>query len=657
MHNRHAHTTNYSLNKTSVLLTLAIVASAFLLLSQVTQTAYGNPLGLENLPTPFVSSTKLMNCSAVVASSMRTPGLSPCGGAHTMDVMGIIMVSARFGLQTDNGTLEATMDDTISSYNSESYEVTMNDLASNLVVVGGPGVNQVTWYYNNLKYANGSRMLPVYFDKFANGTDYIYVVSTTHRYDIQFDGLGRVREDYGIIVTLDDHGRHVLLLAGLGGLGTWASCNVVSSYDSWNLHGGAVVVKYSDTNSDGFLDTISIVEYVSTTINLSNLIVPLPFTFFAAAIIPKLKTLRKKILCKRRLIEACMILIFVAAAQIYLTVFSGPESEIFTFRDFSHPFVASGGLLNCSSIVASSMRTPGLSPCGNAHTMDVMGGVMVAAQLGEDATGGSLGSTLDDGISTYDSGTGQMTFSPLTNNLLTFGGPGVNQVTWYYNNLRNGSGDRVLPVYFDKFANGTDRICVPSSGHQYMIEHDGLGRICADYGVVTLYYDSSHGWWVVIVAGLGGFGTGAASRLLATYSTWSIFGQSVIVKYYDSNADGYLDKISVPEVVGVGKSIDLYWDPECKNIVQSIDWGTIATGGSSNVIVYVRNEGAENTILGLNISGWTSAEAANYLNIGWNYSGTPVPSGVTLPIMLVLTVDPDIHNVTEFGVNVTVSSD
>jgi hypothetical protein len=222
--------------------------------------------------------------------------------------------------------------------------------------------------------------------------------------------------------------------------------------------------------------------------------------------------------------------------------------------------------------------------------------------------------------------------------------------------LRNGSGDRVLPAYFDKLPNGTDYIDVPSSGHQYTIEYDGLGRISADYGVVTLYYDHSHGWWVVIAAGLGGPGTGAGSRLLATYINWSIFGQSVIVKYCDSNADGYLDTVSVPEVVGVGKSIDLYWDVECKNIVQSIDWGTIVAGNSTNVTVYVRNEGAENTILGLNISGWTPLQAASYLNIGWNYTGTPVPSGVTLPIMLVLTVDPNIYDVTDFGVNVTVSS-
>jgi hypothetical protein len=288
--------------------------------------------------------------------------------------------------------------------------------------------------------------------------------------------------------------------------------------------------------------------------------------------------------------------------------------------------------------------------------MDVMGGIMVAAQFGEDATGGSVASTLDDYISTYDIPTGHMTFSTMTTNLLLEGGPGVNQVTWYYNNLRNASWIKVLPVYFEKFPNGTDYIYVPSTGHEYAIEHDGQGRISADYGMVTLYYDSDHGWWVVIAAGLGGPGTEAASRLLATYKGWSLFGDSVVVKYYDSNGDGYLDSMSVVEVVGIGKSIDLYWDQACTNVVQSINWGTLAGGQATNVTVFVRNEGADNTILSLDISGWSPLEAANYLTVEWNYSGTPIPSGQTIPIMLMLSVDDSISGVTDFGVNVTVSS-
>jgi len=571
-----------------------------------------------------------------------------------MDVMGAIMVAGQFGLRTDNGTMEATMDDTVSTYNFTSATVDLRDKISNLIVVGGPGVNQVTWYYNGLRFANNSRVLPAYFGKFANGTDYIYVAPTSRRYTIQYDGLGRVSADYGLVETLHDKGRHILLLAGLGGSGTWAACKVVSSYESWNLLGCAAIVRYRDSNADGFLDEISIAEQISGTINILSFVTPLPIGLFIAAALPRFRSLKRKLTTKRWLAIVCLSLFAAAASQTTLTVLSDdPEAELYTFKELSHPFVSSGGLLNSTAIVASSV---GHGPCGGCHTMDVMGGIMVGAQFGIDATGGSLDATLDDYVSYYNMTTAQLTFSPMTRNLLVVGGPGVNQVTWYYNNLRNGSGFRVLPVYFDKFPNGTDYLYVSATDHYYAIERDGLGRISADYGVVTLYYDAEHGWWAVVTAGLGGPGTNAASRLLATYRTWSLFGQAIVVKYADTNGDGYLDTTSVPELVGVGESIDVFWDVNCLDPVASIDWGAIGPGEVENMTVYVRNEGEASTVLALNVSDWNPFGASNYLNIGWNYSGTMVPAGQVVPLELSLRVNSSITGITSFGVNVTISS-
>jgi hypothetical protein len=611
-------------------------------------------MGLQNLPEPFVSSDGTMNCSVVVASSV---GHGPCGGANTMDVMGAILVGGEFGLKTNNGTgtLEATMDDYISTYNFTTATVQLEDLSSNLIVIGGPGVNQITWYYNNLRNSSGGRVLPVYFDKFPNGTDYIHVVATNNSYTIERDGLGRVVADYGVILMFQDGARSVLILAGLGGSGTAAACQIISSYDSWNLQGTAVVVKYSDTNGDGLLDTLSIVEETSRPINTYNLANFLAFGLFSVALLPKLKAQRRKFPSKRQLLRlSVVLLLLLAVSQIALIAFSdSPSPDSYTFKDFSHPFVSSGGSMNCTVVVASSV---GHGPCGGANTMDVMGAIMVGARFGMDATGGSLCSTLDDYISSYDMNTAQMNLSSLTSNLVVVGGPGVNQITWYYNNLRNSSGDRALPVYFDKFPNGTDYIYVPSSGHYYTIEYDSQGRVSADYGVVTLFQDTTHGCWVLIAAGLGGAGTLAALRLLTTYKSWSIFGQAVVVKYSDTNGDGYLDTISIPEVVGVGSSIDVFWDANCQNHVQSIAWGTLNPGDTKSVTVYVRNEGQGGTVLALNTSDWNPPTASSYLSIGWNYSGDVVQSGQTVPIMLTLSVNSSVTDVTDFGVNITISS-
>lgn len=288
--------------------------------------------------------------------------------------------------------------------------------------------------------------------------------------------------------------------------------------------------------------------------------------------------------------------------------------------------------------------------------MDVMGAIIVGAQLGLDAVGGVPSSALDDSISSYDSGRAQVSLPPLTSNLVVVGGPGVNQLTWYYNNLRNATGARMLPVYFDKDQNGVDRIYIASTGRSYSIEFDGLGRVKADYGVITMFYDTQHGLWVLIVAGLGGSGTLAASRLLANYKNLSLFGRAAVIKFADSNNDGYLDEASVAESLGFGKSISVYWDAKCMNTVESIDWGTLSPGGKKSIMVYVRNEGESDTVLALNVYGWTPTAASNYLKVEWNYSGTMVKPGHVQAIALLLTVDSGINDITDFSVTIDVSS-
>ena len=641
-------------NSVKMIRSLLIILAVYLLFfwfSGLIVRVHGSSVGLEGLPSPFVSSGGLLNCSVVVASSV---GHGPCGGAHTMDVMGAIMVGGKFGLKADGGMLDATMDDYVSTYDFGAARVELGDVSSNLVVVGGPGVNQVTWYYNNLRNGTSARVLPVYFDKDESGADYICVASSGHSYSIERDGSGRVSADYGVVLMLPDEGRFVLILAGLGGSGTWASCKVVSSFESWSLRGSAVIIKFYDSDGDGLLDALTIVEEVSGVQYASSDLGSVFFGVISSCSVLKWKVLKQKIARRRRWFKAYVLLFLTVASQIVLLTFSSvPDSEVYTLRDFSKPFVSSGGLLNCSVVVASSV---GHGPCGGAHTMDVMGAIMVAAQLGLDAVGGVPSSTLDDHISSYDTSTANVSFPSLGSNLLVVGGPGVNQVTWYYNNLRNASGARVLPVYFDKDESGADYICVASSGHSYSIERDGSGSVKADYGFVTLFYDAQRGVWVLIVAGLGGPATLAASRLLANYKSWSLFGRASVVKFADSNGDGYLDEVSVAESVGFGKNIDVYWDNKCLNRVESIDWGMLAPGETKNVMVYARNEGENGAVLTLNVYGWNPVEASNYLRVEWNYTGAVIKPGETMAIILILTVDLAVKVITNFSVTIEVNS-
>ena len=136
----------------------------------------------------------------------------------------------------------------------------MTDTTSNLIVLASPGVNQVAYYYNELS-VDQTRVLPVLFLRDAQG-DYLHVQSSTNDYRIERDGQGQVTAEYGVIQIYRDGERSVLLVYGLGGESSMATAKVVSEFDQWGLTGHAMIVKYYDSNADGYLDTIAIVETV-----------------------------------------------------------------------------------------------------------------------------------------------------------------------------------------------------------------------------------------------------------------------------------------------------------------------------------------------------------------------------------------------------------
>jgi hypothetical protein len=225
----------------------------------------GSEYTLADYPSPFISTNSSTPSTYVIIPSSTPHG--PCGSAHTMDTMGGVSIAYRLGIEKEKsgglGTLKTAMDgySYISTYDTENAKVTMTDTISNLIVIGGPGINQVTYYFNELKDGGGSNALPVNLVRDVSG-DYLYVQSSGHEYHIEVDGYGTITADYSVIQIYRDEGRHILLIYGLGGEGTRAAANVLSDFSSWNLTGIAAVVKYYDSDGDGFLDTTSIVEDV-----------------------------------------------------------------------------------------------------------------------------------------------------------------------------------------------------------------------------------------------------------------------------------------------------------------------------------------------------------------------------------------------------------
>jgi hypothetical protein len=465
---------------------------------------------LEDFPYPFVNTGGDLNMTFVVPSS--TPH-APCGGAHTIDVMSAVSMAVTLGRSSDASVYSqyVTMDDYISGYDGSAVSFTaLTD--RNLIVMAGPGVNQEAYYYNSYKedggYAPYGFALPVTL--LNNGTDYLQVWPSGKTYMIEYYNT-KISADYGVVQLYYDsvNQRYVLLISGLGGDGTKAAAMVVSDYKNYALSGKAVIIKYYDSDLDGFLDTMTIVETV-------------PFGSDSAP----------------------------PAFRSYFPVPSKapavPSGAGLSY--YPYPYINTLAAINSTFVVPSS--TPH-APCGGAHTIDVMSAVGIAVTLGQSSNSSVYEQyvTMDDYISSYDGSA--VSFTALTDrNLVVMAGPGVSQEAYYYNSYKVDGGYApygfALPVTL--LNNGTDYLQVWPSGNTYMIEYHNL-KISADYGVLQSYYDGVHGRYVLLVGGLGGDGTKAASIVLSNFGSYALSGKAVIIKYYDSDLDGFLDTISIVETV------------------------------------------------------------------------------------------------------------
>ncbi len=173
-----------------------------------------------------------------------------------------------------------------------------------------------------------------------------------------------------------------------------------------------------------------------------------------------------------------------------------------------------------------------------AHTIDVVGASCAAHKLGEYMMTGPPISYLDTDIATYVPGTDEITFHPTVyNNLIGFGGPGVNMLFYFYN--------EGLAARFSS-TNGW-HIEVPSTAHTYWMQTDPSGRVTIDYAVTALQYDSTLKRYVMLAAGITKYGSLASSKVLSEFERYGLNGRAVVIRVSDGNGDGYLTSKAIIE--------------------------------------------------------------------------------------------------------------
>jgi hypothetical protein len=122
----------------------------------------------------------------------------------------------------------------------------------------------------------------------------------------------------------------------------------------------------------------------------------------------------------------------------------------------------------------------------------------------------------------------------------------------------------------------------------------------------------------------------------------------VLAKFWLPN--GAIFNVSAVEATS---NIGVYWDKNCTKSVYSIDWGNLSLGQTKKVLVYVRNEANDSTILFLTTSKWNPANAPNYLSFSWHTQSEKIGAGKVINVTQSLVVSLGTIGISNFSFDIT----
>jgi len=142
----------------------------------------------------------------------------------------------------------------------------------------------------------------------------------------------------------------------------------------------------------------------------------------------------------------------------------------------------------------------------------------------------------------------------------------------------------------------------------------------------------------ILVAGAIGF----LIYTLALSSLGSVLSSIVANKTYGSTGT----------VAGVG--VEVYWDYNCTNPVNSFDWGFIEPGANKSLSCYIKNTGNQEVVLSMSASNWDPQGATQFLTLSWDLESVNLDIGECLRATFTLTVSASSQGISSFGFDVTI---
>ncbi|MCW3981171.1 MAG: hypothetical protein NWF11_06810 [Candidatus Bathyarchaeota archaeon] len=103
--------------------------------------------------------------------------------------------------------------------------------------------------------------------------------------------------------------------------------------------------------------------------------------------------------------------------------------------------------------------------------------------------------------------------------------------------------------------------------------------------------------------------------------------------------------------IGVG----VYWETECENEIETIDWGYMEPGSNQNVTVYIRNEGNVAMVLNMSTDNWNPAPASGYITLEWDRESNIVNGDSVLEATLNLQISAYVTEISNFNFDITIA--
>ena len=214
-------------------------------------------LALDYIPRVLMFND-IFNATFIVGDTSEHNHTDLRAKAATSDVLGAIRVASSFSEAARRAYVETYVDINVTKYENEVITIDWSLIPSPvLVIVGGPAVNYLTYYYNS--------SLSFFWRYIPNVKSVIYSNLTGKEYRSGRDEYGRLY-DHAIIAALYDQKakKYVLITWGISRYGTQAACYVLQKYEEYRdlLKGVAVIIKWTDLNMNGIVDKSDNVELI-----------------------------------------------------------------------------------------------------------------------------------------------------------------------------------------------------------------------------------------------------------------------------------------------------------------------------------------------------------------------------------------------------------